>query len=71
MIGELSFGGVFVPTFLVLAVLAVALTGLLGRLLVLIGAYRTLAFRPLVDISLFALLLGLLVRLSAQWEPLP
>ena len=71
MIGELSVGGVFVPAILVLAVIALALTGLLGRLLALAGAYRGLAFRPLVDICLFSLLLGLLVRLSTGWGSTP
>ena len=68
MIGEVSIGGVYLPALLILGLISVALTGLLGRLLVLVGAYRGLASKPLVDLALFALLLGLLVRLSAGWS---
>jgi hypothetical protein len=60
MTGEISLGGVFVPTLLVLAVVALALSFGLSRLLGAFGLYRFVAYRALVDLSLFVLLLGLL-----------
>lgn len=63
MTGEVSLGGVFVPTLLVLALAAMALSFLLTRLIGLFGLYRFVAYRALVDLSLFVLVLGLLARL--------
>jgi hypothetical protein len=60
MIGEVSLAGVFVPTLLVLAMLALALSFALTRLLAAFGLYRFVAYRALVDLSLFVLILGLL-----------
>lgn len=63
MTGEVSLGGVFLPTLLVLALAAMALSFLLTRLNGLFGLYRFVAYRALVDLSLFVLVLGLLARL--------
>jgi hypothetical protein len=63
MTGEVSLGGVFLPTLLVLALAAMALSFLLTRLIGLFGLYRFVAYRALVDLSLFVLVLGLLARL--------
>lgn len=65
MIGELSIGGVFVPALLVLGVIALLITGLLTQLLQLTGVYRVVAYRPLVDLAIFVLVLGLIVLLTA------
>jgi hypothetical protein len=65
MIGEISIGGVFMPALLLLGVLALIVTGLLSQLLQLIGVYRFVAYRPLVDLALFVLVLGLIVLLTA------
>lgn len=67
MIGEVSLFGVYVPALLLLALVALVVTGLLTRVLQLAGFYRLIAYRPLVDLCLFALLLGLVVLLT---EPL-
>ncbi len=64
MIGEISIGGVFLPTILLLAVAALLLTGLATRILSFVGAYRFVAYRPLVDLALFFLILGLLSLLT-------
>jgi hypothetical protein len=69
MTGEISIGGVFVPALLMLAFAALLLTALLSRLLSLAGAYRAVAYRPLVDVALFVLILGLLVFVSAPAGP--
>lgn len=60
MTGEVSIDGVFVPTLLVLGIVAMLLTMLLARLFNAFGLYRFVAYRALVDLCLFVLLLGLL-----------
>jgi type IV secretory pathway VirB6-like protein len=67
MIGELSLGGVFVPALLVLSVIALIITGLLTQLLQVVGVYRVVAYRPLVDLAIFVLVLGLIVLLTAPF----
>lgn len=64
MIGEVNIAGVFIPALLLLAIGAMGITALLTQLLQLVGFYRLIAYRPLVDLCLFALLLGLLVLLT-------
>jgi hypothetical protein len=63
MTGEITIGGVFVPTLLVLGIFALALTMLAVRLLGMAGLYRLVAYRALVDLCLFVLILGLLAAL--------
>lgn len=60
MIGDISLGGVYVPGLLLLALLALVITIALSRLLGLLGAYRFIAYRPMVDLALFTIILGLL-----------
>ncbi len=64
MIGEVSIGGVYLPALLLLALAALVLTGLLTQLFSLTGVYRLVAYRPLVDLCVFLLLLGLLAFLT-------
>lgn len=66
MIGEVAIGGVLVPPLLLLAILALAATMLLTRLLALVGFYRVVAWRPLVDVALYFLVLGLIVAVTAS-----
>jgi hypothetical protein len=63
MTGEIALGGVFMPTLLLLSVVALALTFGAIRLLSLSGLYRFVAYRALVDLCLFVLILGLLAFL--------
>lgn len=63
MIGETAFGGVFVPTLLLLAIAALILAAGLTRLLAAFGLYRFVAYRAIVDLSLFVLVFGLLAWL--------
>lgn len=58
MTGEIAIGGVFIPSLLVLAVLAALLTMALVRLLDFVGLYRFVAYRALVDLCLFVLVLA-------------
>ncbi len=66
MTGEIAFGGVYVPALLLLALAALVLTALVTYLLNLAGAYRLFLYRPLTDLALFVLLLGLLVLLTTS-----
>ena len=67
MIGEVSIGGVYIPSLLLLVCAAVVLTGLLSRLLLGVGFYRLVAYRPLTDIALLLLLLAAITWLTARW----
>ena len=66
MTGEVSIFGVYLPALLVLAIAAILLTGILTRLLTLVSAYRTIVYRPLVDLAIFVLILGLLSLLTGH-----
>jgi hypothetical protein len=69
MIGEISIFGVFVPALLLLNLIALVLMAIVTALLQLVGFYRIIAYRPLVDLALFILLLGLLVLVTAPFGP--
>ncbi|WP_238121532.1 MULTISPECIES: DUF1656 domain-containing protein [unclassified Xanthobacter] len=58
MSGDLDLYGLFVPELLVAAVLALAVQGLLRRLLSRAGLYRLLWHPPLADVALFVICLG-------------
>jgi hypothetical protein len=66
MIGEINIYGVFVPVLLAWAVIALALTAILRRILTRIGFYRLVWHRPLVDLSLLILIMAVAVILP-QW----
>lgn len=58
MMAEVDIYGVFVPGLLVFAVVAVAATAVLQRLLDLVGFYRIVWHRSLFDLALFVVMLG-------------
>src|SRR5262249_4303944 len=58
MIGEVSIGGVYVPSLLLFACAAVILTAVLSRLLSLVGFYPLGGHPPRTRISLFFLPAG-------------
>jgi hypothetical protein len=64
MNGEISIAGVFMPTILLLAVIASVLTMVLLRFVNLSGLYRFVAYRALVDLCLYILILGALSFLA-------
>ena len=66
MIGDVVLGGVYFPALLLLGALALVLTGALTRLINLVGGYRLVAYRPVADLALFVLILGLLTFLTAR-----
>lgn len=63
---DVVVGGVYLPALLLLGVAALIVTGLLTRLINLAGGYRFIVYRPLVDVAVFMLVLGLLVLLAAR-----
>jgi hypothetical protein len=71
MTGEIAIGGVLMPALLLLAALATIAGFLLSRLLNLLGLYRYVAHRPLIDCALVLLILGLLVRITSHLDSLP
>jgi len=58
MIGELNIGGVFAPSLLVWAAVALAISIPLRRVLDRVGAYRFVWHRGLFDIALVLVLWG-------------
>jgi len=63
MTGEVALGGIYVPTLLLLALVALVLSWGVTRVIAAFGLYRFLAYRAAVDLSLFIILLGALARL--------
>jgi hypothetical protein len=58
MTGEIALGGIFIPTFLLLSLVALILAWCVTRLIGAAGLYRFLAYRAAVDLSIFVLILG-------------
>jgi hypothetical protein len=67
MSGEIDLYGVFVPAFLVCSVVALAVHGLLNRVLARTGAYRLVWHRPLVELSLFVIILAAVAAVLPRW----
>jgi hypothetical protein len=65
MIGEISLGGVFVPSLLIWVLVAFGLNVVLRRALYAAGFYRFVWHRALFDLALFVILLAGVVALSA------
>jgi hypothetical protein len=58
MTGEIALGGIYVPTLLLLALIALVLAWAVTRLVGALALYRFLAYRAAVDLSLFVLILA-------------
>jgi hypothetical protein len=67
MIGELDFYGVLISPLLLSGVLAFAVTVVLRRALALVGFYRVVWHRPLFDLGLYIIILGLVAVLLSHW----
>jgi len=66
MTGEMAFDGVYVPTLLILGMIAALLTIGVIRVVAAFGLYRFVAYRALVDLCLFIMTFGLLAWLAPQ-----
>lgn len=64
MIQDIEISGIYLPALLVIAFASVCITAALTRLLSGAGLYRRVAQRPLVDLALFIITLGLLVQFA-------
>lgn len=62
MIPDFTIGGVLLPGLLVLAIVSLAGTVAVLRLLTSTGLVQRFGFRPLLEIATFSLLFGLLVQ---------
>ena len=58
MTAELSLYGLYIPTLLLLAILALVCTRALGRLLMRLGFYRLVWHPALFEFALFLIVLG-------------
>ena len=67
MIGELDLYGVLISPLLLWATLAFAVTAVLRRALALVGFYRVVWHRPLFDVGLYVIILGLVAVLLSHW----
>jgi hypothetical protein len=66
MIGEISIGGVYVPSLLLWALIAFVLNVGLRRILAVTGFYRLVWHRALFDTALFVILLACVVGVSSS-----
>ncbi len=62
MINDMNIGGVFIPSLLVAAIVALACTLLLVPIFSLSRLYRRLPFRPLIDFSTYIVTFFLLLQ---------
>ena len=67
MIRDVNLYGVFLPPLLVWAVAALPLAALLRRMLASRGLYRFVWHRPLFDLALLVIVLGVVAACSGRW----
>jgi hypothetical protein len=67
MIGEVSFYGIYVPTLLLMAILALGVSHIVRYLLARAGFYRLVWHPALFDFALFIIVLGALSFSSSYW----
>ena len=67
MTGEVSLGGVFVPTLLVLFIFALGIGAFIIRLFGLFGFYRFVTYKALVDLAIFILTFGAITFLATYF----
>jgi hypothetical protein len=70
MIGEFDIYGVYFPLFIVAVVIAFALYLVVRRLFDELGVYRFVWHRPLFDLAIYVILLGVVTALGASVFPL-
>jgi len=70
MIGEFDIYGVYFPAFAVFAAIAFLLQVVIKRLLDAYGFYRLVWHRPLFDLAMYVILLGVITAAGASILPL-
>lgn len=66
MIGEIDVYGVFIPPLLLWVGAALPLTAVLRRLIRRFGLYRFVWHRPLFDLALLIIALGVVVAIATR-----
>lgn len=69
MSGEIDIYGVFVPTLLVLMVVAFVLTGVLRFVLARLGFYKLVWHRSLFNLAVYIIALGGIVAIAHACQP--
>ncbi|HJU49472.1 MAG TPA: DUF1656 domain-containing protein [Pseudogulbenkiania sp.] len=69
MIGEVDIYGVFIPSLLVLMLLALAVTGCLRFVLMRLGVYKIVWHSSLFNFALYVIVLGGTVALTRGLHP--
>jgi hypothetical protein len=67
MRGELDIYGIFIPSLLAWAVLGFVASIFVRRVLAKIGFYKYIWHRPLFDIALVVVLIGVVVVITNKW----
>jgi hypothetical protein len=67
MRGELDIYGIFIPSLLAWAVLGFVASIFVRRVLAKIGFYKYIWHRPLFDIALVVVLIGVVVMITNKW----
>ena len=65
MIGELDIYGVYLPIFVVVAAVAFLLQLLIKRVLDACGFYRFVWHRPLIELAIYVILLGVVTAAAS------
>ena len=69
MMGEFDIYGVYFPLFIVVVVVAFALQLAVRRLFDRLGVYRFVWHRPLFDLAIYVILLGVVTALGTVILP--
>jgi hypothetical protein len=67
MRGELDIYGIFIPALLAWAVLGFVASIFVRRVLAKIGFYKYIWHRPLFDVALVVVLIGVVVMITNKW----
>lgn len=67
---DFLLGGIILSPIVPQLLIALLLTALLSFLLMRLGFYRLVWHRPLVELSLFCIILGVIVALAPDGSPL-
>ncbi|WP_322003780.1 DUF1656 domain-containing protein [Paraburkholderia tropica] len=66
MSGEVSVGGVYFPTLVFIGIIDLVIFSFFSSLMSIFGIYRFFAHRPLVDVAILVVLMGILVEFSSH-----
>ncbi len=70
MMHDFLIGGIILSPIVPELLIALLITGLLSIMLMRLGFYRLVWHRPLVELSIFCMILGTIVAFTPDGEPL-